>query len=582
MAISLSSAFLAELKKNVNQPNVVIEAELDSGVKKFGFHKGWSGAFGAPSNADGSHAADGGEGASGNAPDASAGFTGVIPCLKSVSSLQNKIDPKAGYTTRGQLTCVITGRENWQGLVRDEYLKNRRATRKDGFIAPGFAYSDYAATLTGKIIDWSRKGDDLTLVIGDEMYVNSAKKLPVENATKTQYLDYRNAHPVDVMTDILSTRLGIDGAYIDSAKFALERDTWLQGWVFDRVLTEPKDADTYLNELQIETNSYIVHDGEKVSFKVFAPPVPGQSIEEWTDGAHILSESFTQKSGYKDGFYNRVVIYYDYDESGSEAEANFDAAVITADAASQDATQWDEASTKVVKSKWIRTRTCAQPSNITGVVVYHASRANGLGSGYLSYNKANNTLQWTAPGDYIGPETIVSKDGKYQVYGSDPAKYARVVVAIASLPASDANDTIAITRLAGDTFAATLAQKLINRYRDPAATVAFDVDINNAAWNAQFIKPTDLKDVTTDEACEKGEATWAKERVMLTSVRPDVASGKVNVEAVETKFYRRYGFIAPAGLPDYPSATSGQREYAFIGDSSNKVNAGSVDGYYIW
>ena len=60
---------------------------------------------------------------------------------------------------------------------------------------------------------------------------------------------------------------------------------------------------------------------------------------------------------------------------------------------------------------------------------------------------------------------------------------------------------------------------------------------------------------------------------MLTSVRPDFQASKVSIEAVQTKMYRKYGFIAPAGYPDYPSATTAQREYAFIGRASdNKVN----------
>ena len=45
--------------------------------------------------------------------------------------------------------------------------------------------------------------------------------------------------------------------------------------------------------------------------------------------------------------------------------------------------------------------------------------------------------------------------------------------------------------------------------------------------------------------------------------------------------YRRYGFIASAGHPDYGSATAAEKLYAFIGDASNEVGAGD-DGYYIW
>ncbi len=89
------------------------------------------------------------------------------------------------------------------------------------------------------------------------------------------------------------------------------------------MLTEPKEADLYLNELQIETNSYIIHDGEKISYKAFAPPLPSEQVQEWSDAADILKGSFSQKSGYKDGFFNRLVVYYDYDESGNDKTENF-------------------------------------------------------------------------------------------------------------------------------------------------------------------------------------------------------------------------------------------------------------------
>ena len=102
-------------------------------------------------------------------------------------------------------------------------------------------------------------------------------------------------NPVDIMTDILLEQLDIDPALIDLGSFDAERDMWLSGWRFGRVLTEPREADQYLNELQVETNSYIVHDGEKITFKAFSPPAPGQEVEEWTD-RNILEGSLSLKA----------------------------------------------------------------------------------------------------------------------------------------------------------------------------------------------------------------------------------------------------------------------------------------------
>ncbi len=542
-------SFQDELKKNINQPNVVIEITLDSGVIKWGYHTG--------------------------------GFSDTLPILKSVSSLQNKIDPKTGYTTRGQITFVISGRAYIKSLVKNNYLKNRRIIRKDGFVGNNFIYTDYLTTFNGKISDWSRKDDELVITASDDLY-DALKKVPVENSTKTQYISYQNQNPIDIMKDILSTQLAISASYINTAKFDSERDLWLSTWKFARVITEPKAANEYLNELQIETNSFILHDGEKITFKVFAPAVPGQAIEEWSDNFNILDGSLSCESGYKDNFYNRVVLYYDYDESGSNGEENYGSALISIDAASQASSQWNEATTKVIKSKWIRSLFWTQPTTITGVIIYHVSAINGAGSGTLTFNYTNNTLQWAAFGEALGEAVKLSKDGKIQIFSADKAKYCRVLVTRSSLPTSNKTDAISVTSLNVTPIAITLTQKLLVRYRDPVSSVTFTVDLNNLLYNNAIVKPSDYKDVTTDDVFEKGKDTWVKERLMLTSIRPDFEKATIDIEAIQTRLYKRYGFIAPAGYPDYPTASASQREYGFIGDVNNKVNAGAEDGYYIW
>ena len=549
MAINLSAAYLAKLK-TVNEPVVILELTLDSGTLKFGTSDG--------------------------------GFSDVHPIVKSVSSLQNKLDIKNGYATLGQITFVITGRDNFKSHIQDEYLKNRRVTRQDGFY--GLAYSDYAPTFTGTILDWSRKGDSLTITVADET-IKTTKKIPEENVTKTQSQDYSNMNPVDIMQDVLKTQLGISASYVDDVQFDNEQSLWLSDWKFDRTLTTPKNGNEYLKELQIETNSFIVHDGEKITYKVFAPPVPGQAPDTWSDENHILKDSLSEKSGYRDGLFNRVVVYYNYDESGSDKEENYDNAVIAADVSSQSSGEWDETLTKTIKSKWIRTYTYTKPSNITGLTLYHVSSSNGIGSGTLTFNQAANTLTWTAPSGTAGDVVKLSKNGKFQVFDADKTKFVRVLVVTASLPGSNQTDTIATTVLDGTKYATSLASQILRRFRDPVATISFEIDINNVVRDSNFMKPTDVVDITTDEAFGKGGNTWATERMVITSLRPNFATGKVKIEAAQSKLDKNYGFIAPSGQNDYDTAIGTEREYAYIGRAAdNKVNDGStfVDGFYIW
>ena len=577
MAITLTSAFIDELKKKgSNSPNIIVEAEI----------------LFTSFIADGTYLADGSITAVGSESaglekwgSSMGGFSDVKPILASVSSLQNKLNIKGGFSSLGQITVVIEGRDNFLPLIKNQYLKNRRVTRKDGF--NGLDYSDYAATFTGKILDWTRNGDTLSLIIGDDALVDTKRKLPVENSTKTQVIDYRSMNPVDIMLDILKVQLGIPAAQVDTTQFESERDVWLAGQVFDRVLTKPEQALDLLAQLQRDTNSFIVHDGEKISFKYFGPPAPGEDVEEWTDGNAILDGSLSVKSGYRDTFYTRIVFYYDYDEDGNNKTESYSRVNITLDTSAEASTQWDESGTLEIKSKWIRTLAYTQASNVSGVTIYHTSTSNDVGAGTLAYTASTNIVTWTPPGDVIGLPVKLNKDGKYQVFGSDTTKSIRIVVETASLPVSDKSDTITISSLNGTALASSLGKKLLQRHRDPVPSVNFTVDINKVSLEGNFLKPTDPINMTSDEVAYKGVDSLSRERFMLTSVRPDFANSTIGVEAIKAGLPAdnsvKYGFIAPAGQPDYPTASVTEREYAYIGRASdNKVNAGTVDGYVIY
>ena len=551
MPITLTSAFLTELKKGSNHPNVIVEIALDDITYKFGQNTG--------------------------------GFNDVMPILKDISSLQNKIDTKFGFSTRGKMTFKISGRETIKRLVSGRFLKNRRIIRKEGFLASGFAYSDYAETFTGKITDWEREGDELTITCSDDL-TEGLKKIPVENSRKTQFLDYRNTNPVNIMHDMLSSRMNISTVYIDSTRFDTERDTWLNNITFNRVITKPEDGDKYLNELQAETNSFIIHDGNRISYKVFAPIVPGQSVQSWNDSFNILEDSVSQDSGYKDNFYNRIIIMYDYDESGSDGWENYESIYIAQDASAVSTSEWSETKTKEIKSKWIRSRTYTQ-STMSGITIYHVSYDNSTGTGTITFatGATANTLSWTAPASTAAGEEIkLNKAGVFQLFDSDTSKSVRVIVETTSLPATSTSVSINITPLSGGAYVEALANRHLARYRNPVTSISLEVDLNDVSYQSEFLKPTDIKYITTDEVFDKDSTGWSSESVMLTSVRPDMEKHIINLEGIQTKLYRKYAFIAPAGYPDYTSASDAQKEYAFIADSSGMLGGATNLAYYIW
>lgn len=554
MPITFSAKYLNEIQKLKNIPDVIVLIELDSGDIKFGEHNQ---------------------------------YVDVVSALSKPSSFQNKIEPEKGYSTLGKFNFTIIGRENFKSLIKDDYLKNRRVTKYDGFVADGFTFNDYADTYTGIISNWTRKGDKLTISVADDMQPTT-ESVPEENETQTQYLDYSAINPVDIKTDLIINQALVPSGKVDGAQFASERDLWLSGWKFQRVLVDPEKIKDLLNELQESTNSFIVHDGELISYKVFSPLIPGQTVLEIRDQYEILNNSVKQDSGYLELFYNRIVVYFDYDESGDDKEQNFDSVYDIIAADSQDPSQWDEKTTKRIYSKWIKSFTFDQPSNITGLVIYHVSKSNGLTAGKIGHeikwNETNQTLTWTAPDGTEGSTITIDTEGRFDLFDADTGKFIRVIVTdFSSLPVTNQVDSINITALSGRNYAAALANKWSTRYRDPVSTVEFSLGLNHISNKGNMWKPTDIFTLTTDDAAVKGKDSFNAESMMMLQVRPEGGSNKINFKAIQTKISKKYGFIGAASITsDYPAATEAEREYAFIGDSNNKVNAGTVDGYYIW
>ena len=131
------------------------------------------------------------------------------------------------------------------------------------------------------------------------------------------------------------------------------------------------------------------------------------------------------------------------------------------------------------------------------------------------------------------------------------------------------SDDITITELAGETYALTLATRLLNRYLDPVVTIKGEVDYRDIHDAGVMYSPTDIVNITTDEVSIYGKSLFSKEPCILIDIKPNDKTQKVSFEAMPTKLGIGGGYIAPAGFPDYASATSEQKQYAFIGRASD-------------
>lgn len=124
-------------------------------------------------------------------------------------------------------------------------------------------------------------------------------------------------------------------------------------------------------------------------------------------------------------------------------------------------------------------------------------------------------------------------------------------------------------------IALIIAQKILRRFEVPPAKYQFSVEIKD-----DDIKVGDVYSLTSDDFLDIYGSPEQKKFQILKKEPKD--PNTVKYLALDTRWNRRYGFIAPAGYPDYTAATAAQREYAFAGDINNKVNNRMEDGYYIW
>ncbi len=232
-----------------------------------------------------------------------------------------------------------------------------------------------------------------------------------------------------------------------------------------------------LNELQLGT--------------VVAQSVIGQTLGIETDNNHRLQADLITELRGSDESFNRVIVYYNYDESGEYKDNNFaDAVTVTPTYLQLPNGELNDFKTMVVMSKEIRTLTYTTTSNITGVTIYHVSSTNdvGIGDGTLQYNRATNTLTWRAPSGVAGRPITLYKDGKFQVFDTDRAKFASVLVNMANLPETDQTDIVEMAVLDGQTQAITLATEVLWQSKSLIASDSSEVDINHFVFVPFMLK----------------------------------------------------------------------------------------------
>jgi hypothetical protein len=172
--------------------------------------------------------------------------------------------------------------------------------------------------------------------------------------------------------------------------------------------------------------------------------------------------------------------------------------------------------------------------------------------------------------------------------GDSLADYAKIIVYVGSDEESAGDYGDKRTRIvlcpwiksSGSATAQKLASHLFTRYKNPARRVSFSLEIKDDG-----VKCGDFVNLTTAFIQKPDGSTDAQRTMEVLSKQRKADNSGLDVETLDTGMgiATRYGFIAPAGYPDYNAATALQHRYAYIGTATvNQVGTTHGPGYRIW
>ena len=174
------------------------------------------------------------------------------------------------------------------------------------------------------------------------------------------------------------------------------------------------------------------------------------------------------------------------------------------------------------------------------------------------YNLIDNTLDINEPVSYSGGAGDISATSEgTDYYGTK---------AIKEIFAYGANSAIA----------ASIASRYKRRFVDPPKKFKITVERKDADIDtAEIIALTHRRNINVDGTQKSGALFQVLKRQQKTE-------GSMEITVMDTRWTLRYGYMSPAGFPDYDSATDAQRQYGYMGNANNLVGSNGVDGYYMF
>jgi len=222
----------------------------------------------------------------------------------------------------------------------------------------GIGDSDYPLSgyisIADEAIYYTRSSDVLTLVRGQwgtTAVAHTASDIvqiaPAWNAAATDNV-------LDMLEELLVTGAGMPSSYIPSLEWGIQKGLWMSGSLVKGILMKPEPIEDIIEELSEVFMFDIWWDAvvQEIKVKALSPEIGSDTVNTFSDGAHIIQESLKIDKNPEDRFTDIQVYFNKIDYSGDDKEGNFRNRQIAADATRAGEDLYNGNTTKTMFSRW--------------------------------------------------------------------------------------------------------------------------------------------------------------------------------------------------------------------------------------
>lgn len=262
---------------------------------------------------------------------------------------------------------TITGKDILKKLDKD---RTQVPIKTSGVLKAGITAAATSLTLTdASYAEYSASG---YIRINDEIIAYSSKVSPdtLSGLTRAQYgtiaaahsLDdgvqeckvYNNVNVVDIIYDILVNYGDIPASYIPTAKWDIEKTTYLSYATYTTIISDPEGANTLLEELTEQSMLMLWWDdkAQEVSLKALTPPTQRAKVATLTDKLNFVKDSIKYKLQDGDRYSQLWVRYSPNNWAEMKDDNDFGKVYVGANLDSEGTDRYGDKRIKKIKSRW--------------------------------------------------------------------------------------------------------------------------------------------------------------------------------------------------------------------------------------